>query len=138
MSRCWERKLHGKPLLPSQSFFVDLFFMPSTLFPFCRFFALAIHAQVTTGSLSGTVSDPAGAVVAGAKVDVTNQGTGVTTSVLTNDAGVYRAAFLIPGSYTVRVQAPGFRAFEAKNVGVELGREPSSTPRCRSDQSAIP
>jgi hypothetical protein len=81
-------------------------------------------AQNTTGSLSGTVTDPAGAVVAAAKVDVRNEGTGTIAHLTTNIAGVYRAAFLIPGAYTVKVQAAGFSTFEATGVQVELAREP--------------
>lgn len=84
----------------------------------------AAWSQITTGAVSGTVTDPAGAVIVGAKVEVINQGTGVTTPLSTNDAGVYKATFLIPGTYTVRVQAPGFRTFEAKGVVVELAHEP--------------
>lgn len=87
-------------------------------------FAGAAWAQITTGSISGTVTDPAGAVIPGAKVQVTNQGTGVVTSLVTNDAGVYKAAFLIPGAYTVKIEASGFGAFEAKDIQVELAREP--------------
>jgi len=86
--------------------------------------ACAAWSQNTTGSLSGTVTDPAGAVVAAAKVEILNQGTGVITQLTSNDAGFYKAAFLIPGKYTVRVQAPGFRTFEEKDVEVELAREP--------------
>ena len=89
-----------------------------------KLFAGAAWAQITTGSLSGTVTDPAGAVVVGAKVEVTNQGTGVVTMLVTNEAGVYKAAFLIPGTYKVRIQAPGFGTFEANGVIVELAREP--------------
>jgi Carboxypeptidase regulatory-like domain len=97
---------------------------------FCYFICLsfvscAAFGQNTTGSLSGTVTDPAGAVIAEAKVEVTNLGTGVTTQLTTNSAGVYRAAFLIPGSYKVRIQAQGFTTFEASGVQVELAREPS-------------
>src|SRR5579885_2874552 len=83
-----------------------------------------ISAQTTTGALSGTVTDPAGAVVPGAKVEVINQNTGVTTTLVTNEAGLYRAAFLIPGTYTVRVTAPGFATFESKGIVVELAHEP--------------
>jgi len=70
--------------------------------------ALAAWSQITTGSLSGTVTDPAGAVIVGAAIKVTNQATGVSASLVTNEAGVYKAAFLTPGSYTVTIQAPGF------------------------------
>ena len=81
-------------------------------------------SQTTTGSLTGTVTDPAGAVIAGAKVEVVNQGTGVITPLVTNNSGVYTAAFLAPGLYTVRIQAPGFSTFESKNVDVQLARQP--------------
>lgn len=87
-------------------------------------FASALSAQVTTGSLSGTVTDASGGAISGAKVEVINQSTGVVTPLATNEAGLYRAAFLIPGNYTVRVTASGFRTFEAKNVAVELSHEP--------------
>ena len=85
--------------------------------------ACAAWSQTTTGSLSGTVTDPAGAVVVGAKVDVVNQGTGVVTPLVTNDAGAFKAAFLIPGAYTVRVQAAGFSTFESKGVTVQLAHD---------------
>jgi outer membrane receptor protein involved in Fe transport len=81
-------------------------------------------AQITTGALSGTVTDASGGVLVGAKVEVTNQGTGVVTPLVTNDAGLYRAVFLVPGTYSVRIQASGFRTFEAKDIVVELAREP--------------
>jgi hypothetical protein len=87
-------------------------------------FSTLAYAQNTTGSLSGTVSDPGGAVIAGASVDVKNTATGTVAHLTTNAAGVYRAAFLIPGEYTVRVQAPGFSTFQAQGVRVELGGEP--------------
>src|SRR5580698_5916227 len=91
---------------------------------FSLLFAASAWAQITTGSLSGTVSDPAGAVVPGATVEVRNQQTGVVVNLVTNDAGLYKAAFLIPGMYTVRIQAPGFATFEARDVQVELAHEP--------------
>ena len=81
-------------------------------------------AQITTGSLSGTVTDPAGAVVVSAAVKVTNQATGVSVSLVTNEAGVFKAAFLIPGTYTVVIQAAGFRTFESTGIVVELAHEP--------------
>ena len=89
------------------------------------FFVCAAWSQNTTGSLSGVIADPQGAVIPSAKVEVINQDTGVVTPLTTNDAGVYRAAFLIPGKYTVRVSAAGFRTFESKDIVVELAREPN-------------
>ncbi len=80
-------------------------------------------AQITTGSISGTVTDPAGAVVVGAKVQVLNQNTGVAADLTTNEAGLYKASYLTPGRYTVRIQAQGFRSAESKDVEVLLGRD---------------
>lgn len=97
-------------------------------------FATAACAQTTTGSLSGTVSDPVGAVVSGARAEVTNQATGVVTPLVTNQAGVYNAAFLIPGTYTVRVSASGFSTFEAKDVIVELAHQPVVNARLEIGQ----
>jgi outer membrane receptor protein involved in Fe transport len=82
-------------------------------------------AQNTTGALSGTITDPAGAIVAGAKVDVKNEATGTVAHLTTNAAGVYRAAFLIPGTYSVKVQATGFNTYELTGVAVQLGGEPN-------------
>jgi hypothetical protein len=92
---------------------------------FFSLFSCVALAQNTTGSLSGTVKDLAGAVVAGAKVEIISQSTGVVTPLTTNNAGVYRAAFLIPGSYKVRIRSAGFTTFEATGVEVELAREPN-------------
>jgi len=92
---------------------------------FFSLFSSVALAQNTTGSLSGTVKDPAGAVIEGAKVEITGEGTGVVTQLVTNSAGVYRAAFLIPGSYKVRIRATGFSTFEETGVQVELAREPN-------------
>ena len=80
-------------------------------------------SQITTGSLSGTVSDPAGAVIAGAKVTVRNQDTGQVTSLVANEVGLFKASYLTPGKYTVRVEAPGFRTTELKDIDVLLSRE---------------
>src|SRR5215471_16512246 len=90
---------------------------------FLIFSTAAIWAQITTGSLSGAVTDQSGGVLVAARVEVTNQDTGIASTLVTNDSGVERASFLIPGRYSVRTQADGFRNFEAKDVLVELGRE---------------
>ncbi|MGH9455464.1 MAG: carboxypeptidase regulatory-like domain-containing protein, partial [Terriglobia bacterium] len=68
-----------------------------------------------TGTLTGVVSDPSGAVVPGAKVTATNQATGVALTQATTSAGVYNFQALIPGSYTLKVVAPGFQSYVSKN-----------------------
>src|ERR1700691_1951720 len=64
--------------------------------------------QTVTGSITGLVSDPSGAVVVGATVTAENTGTGVKTSAKTNAAGVYTIRFLPIGTYTMTIDAPGF------------------------------
>ena len=68
-----------------------------------------------TGTLTGVVSDPSGAVVPGAKVTATNQATGVALTQTTTSAGVYNFQALIPGNYTLKVVAPGFQSYVSKN-----------------------
>lgn len=67
-------------------------------------------AQTVTGTVTGEVMDPSGAVIPKATVAVKNVDTGVTTTTTTNASGVYDARFLPIGRYTVVVNAPGFAA----------------------------
>ena len=70
--------------------------------------AALLSAQSGTSSISGSIKDPAEAVVAGARVTATNLETGVHVETLTNESGLYRAPALVPGSYRIEVDAPGF------------------------------
>jgi hypothetical protein len=67
-------------------------------------------AQTITASVRGTVTDPSGAVVAGVNVTATNTATGVKTSKITNQQGIYDIQFLPIGEYTVTVERPGFES----------------------------
>jgi protocatechuate 3,4-dioxygenase beta subunit len=62
-------------------------------------------AQHTTGALRGQVFDPAGATVAGANVNVRNDATGVSQTTVTSSAGTYDFPSVLPGSYTLTVEA---------------------------------
>ena len=66
------------------------------------------QAQTTTGEINGTVSDSAGARVAGAMVTVTNTGTGVARTTTSNDTGAYLVNSLLPGNYQLAVTKEGF------------------------------
>lgn len=79
-------------------------------------FAATSMGQVTTGSIVGTVSDPTGAVITGAKVEITSQNTGSVISLVTNDTGFFKAPFVNPGAYNVKVSQAGFRTSEEKGV----------------------
>jgi hypothetical protein len=79
-----------------------------------------LSAQSTTGTLVGTVTDATGAVVRGAKVRVTNEGTGITVDAATGDTGDYVAANLPAASYKIRIESPGFRATEVTGITLLL------------------
>jgi hypothetical protein len=74
-----------------------------------------------TATLTGTVTDPSGAVIAGAEVVVTNVATGMTARAETNAEGIYRVPFLRPGTYRVTITAAGFKRFVRDNVTLSVG-----------------
>lgn len=66
-------------------------------------------AQSTYATVTGTVADPSGAVLPGVSVTATNNATGVTSTVISNEAGAYNVTTLLPGTYTVSAELPGFQ-----------------------------
>ena len=76
-----------------------------------------------TGSFSGTVSDPSGAVLAGAVVTVTAQATNTSRQAKTDDTGHYLVPLLGVGDYTLRVVAQGFKDSEAKDVRLQIDEQ---------------
>jgi hypothetical protein len=78
-------------------------------------------AQRDLSTLNGTVTDPQGAAVPSAKVAITNTATGVVNNTVTNDAGLYSVPALVPGTYTVTVEAAGFQKTEQKNIILNPG-----------------
>lgn len=81
----------------------------------------AIWAQVLYGTVTGTVTDPTGANIPGAKITVINQANGETRETTTAGAGEYLVPNLEPGPYTVKIAPMGsFGAYTQKNVAVEV------------------
>jgi hypothetical protein len=78
-------------------------------------------AQSSDATLSGVVSDPGGAVIAGASVTAASAVTGLKKQVTANESGVYVFAALPPGAYTVQATAPGFRQLNYTGVTLEVG-----------------
>src|SRR2546425_2587563 len=72
------------------------------------FCAASTHAQFGA-SIQGTVVDKSGGAVAGATVTVTNPDTGISKTTVTGDTGFYRVSALVPGKYTITVEAAGFK-----------------------------
>jgi hypothetical protein len=92
--------------------------------------SIVLYAQTTisTGSIQGTVTDQSGALVAGAKVTITNKSTARVVNSTTTSAGAYISGALTPGEYTVRVEAKGFKTSEAP-VTVQVGVTSSGNMR---------
>src|SRR5215475_13096369 len=84
--------------------------------------AVTAQAQTSRGTVSGTVVDPSGAVVGGARVALTHTGTGVQRSTTSNGAGIYRFDAVDLGAYELKVTHPGFNAFLATGLSVEANR----------------
>jgi hypothetical protein len=117
--------------------------------------ALPLAAQVTTGTITGTVRDSGGAVVPGATVTITETGKQTSSSYTTDSEGAYTAPFLIPGTYALAVDMPGFRKYNRRGVvlqvnqrarvdiGLEVGTFAESTevtalaPLTRSDSAEM-
>ncbi|MBK6589177.1 MAG: TonB-dependent receptor [Acidobacteria bacterium] len=78
--------------------------------------ATTMFGQGGTGQISGTVTDPNGAVVSGASVKVTNAGTNFQRTTTTSGDGVFSVSLLPAGSYTVEVASQGFKSYTARAV----------------------
>jgi hypothetical protein len=91
--------------------------------------AIALRAQTSTqGGISGTVSDPSGAVVGNAPVTIVNRATNATTRTASDASGFFNVPLLDPGNYKVTVTAPGFANYTADNVNVVVGQVTSLLP----------
>src|ERR1051326_723816 len=83
-----------------------------------------------TATLSGVVSDPQGGSVKGAKVTLTNKGTGAERSATANDDGRYSFVSVSPGLYTLTVDAgSGFNVFEKDNLSITVGADAEFSPQ---------
>src|SRR5215471_7265530 len=90
--------------------------------------ACAANAQTSRGTVTGTVLDPTGAVIAGASVTLTGVETGVRLSTKSNDAGVYRFDAVDLGTYDLTVSLPGFSTYLSTHIGVEANRATTIDP----------
>lgn len=98
-------------------------YRPSWLAFTCVFvFITTALAQVYSGSLTGLVTDPAGAVVPGAAAVVTDENKGFKYSATTGSDGRYVLRNLPPGSYRLDVSAPGMRTYTRANISMTVGQ----------------
>lgn len=85
--------------------------------------SIAAIGQVLKGSISGTATDPEGAVIANAKVTATHSQTGQTFTTTSDNSGLFRISLIPAGDYKVEVAAPGFSSAIQNSVSVTPGRD---------------
>jgi hypothetical protein len=80
----------------------------------------SVQAQVDSGSILGTVTDPSGAVVSGARVRLTNEGTGLSLASTTGSEGLFKFSPVRIGSYKIEVVATGFKTATSTGIKVDI------------------
>jgi len=80
--------------------------------------AASAYAQTTNSNILGTVIDPAKAVVPGAAVQLTDRATGAARSTTSNESGIFRFTGLTPGTYSLRIQAQGFKTYLEEQIAL--------------------
>src|SRR3989475_6915835 len=98
-----------------------MIFVVVALLAFSNLFCASLNAQVSGGSLSGTVTDTSQAAIPNVQVTLANVATGVARTVATDDTGFYTAPDLLPGSYQMTAAAPGFTTQVRTGITVTLG-----------------
>jgi Carboxypeptidase regulatory-like domain len=96
---------------------------------------LLAQTTVGSGSIQGTVTDPSGAVVSGAKVIITEKSKGLPTRVTTNSSGAYSSGALVPGDYVVRVEASGFKSIQL-SATVQVGNTVGANVKLQVGQTS--
>src|SRR5215211_1481835 len=84
---------------------------------------ITVNAQSPTATLSGTVSDQNGDVIAGANVAVINTAQATQRNTVTNNEGVFVVPLLPPGTYTVKAEAKGFNVIEMPDVTLNVNSQ---------------
>jgi hypothetical protein len=87
--------------------------------------AVSLHGQTTNGSIQGSVTDPNGGAIPGARVTARNLDTGLTQKTTTTQAGIYSLPNLPPGRYAITVEAPDLKKYSQEGVTVATGTEVS-------------
>ena len=82
---------------------------------------LSAQVSVSTGGITGTIIDPQGAVVAGAKVTILDAGAGISKATTTDSAGYFTFGALAPGAYSVKVEATNFKTYQT-TATVQVGQ----------------
>ena len=91
------------------------------------FTSVVLSAQIVNGTISGTVTDPSGALVRKAHVLVHNDDTGVQRTLTTGNEGTFAAPAIPIGSYTVTADSPGFATYKRTGISLTVGQTLSLT-----------
>src|SRR5439155_17046053 len=83
----------------------------------------SVFSQGSAGRILGSITDPTGAVIPGVTVTIRDVDRGATRTLLTDEAGLYNAPNLLPGTYTIRVELSGFASAERPNIKLEVGQD---------------
>ncbi len=106
---------------------------------FAPFASHMVQAQGITGSFAGTVTDPSGAAIPDASIQVTRVETGEVRSVKSSESGSYSIPQLAPGTYTVQVTKAGFGAFEQTGIVLNIDQriEVNSSLKVGTEQTNL-
>jgi Carboxypeptidase regulatory-like domain len=96
--------------------------MGRLIFALCLVMLCLGSAQAQNASISGSVSDPSGAVVAKASIDLVNRAASVVLHTETSDSGPYTLPFVKPPVYNIRVQEAGSKTLERTGVALDVGQ----------------
>ena len=99
------------------------------IFVFALLSASGVYAQ-QTGEVTGTVTDPTGAVVANVTTTATNTATQQVRTAVSNGTGTYSIPYLLPGIYEIRAAGPGFKASVRTGIEIQVGGIVRIDPRC--------
>jgi hypothetical protein len=83
---------------------------------------MSVFGQSDRGTITGTIADPAGAVVANAPIELKNSGTGISYQAASTATGNYTLAQLPVGSYEMTITVAGFKKYVRQNISVEIGQ----------------
>jgi Carboxypeptidase regulatory-like domain len=97
--------------------------------------AAAAFSQTITGSITGTVMDPSGAAIPGARITATNLSTNLSTTVASNSAGVYNLLFLPIGTYRLEVEAANFKKIAMGPFALETDQIARVDPKMEVGQT---
>src|SRR5438105_1468595 len=86
-------------------------------------FAFLLFLQTTNATISGTVTDPAGATAPNVQIQAANTKTGIVFKTVSNDAGVYQFPSVQPGTYKLTAELIGFRTIVFNDVTVDIAAQ---------------